>query len=79
MGNRRVSRMKYFTIIIAGLLSCAWCSPSQVKELCCPAACAIKHSDNWYRADSVLRGCMQGIRCDKQDLSHATVNEWCNC
>jgi len=55
----------------------ASCYQSDVKALCCSAACAAYNSTKWYRANDVLRGCMRGLGCESS--SGATVGTKCEC
>jgi len=55
------------------------CLQSEVRQTCCPSACAAKKSPHWYKADSVLRGCMKGLGCSDADSKGATVFMKCNC
>jgi hypothetical protein len=55
------------------------CFSSDVKQLCCPSACATKNSPKWTQADQVLRGCMKGIGCSDGESKNATVGMRCTC
>jgi len=55
------------------------CFMSDVKQLCCPSACATKNSPKWTQADQVLLGCMKGIGCSDGESKNATVGMKCNC
>jgi len=55
----------------------AGCFTSDVRSVCCPAACAAKNGPNWYRAEGVLRGCMAGLGCERPDA--ATIFSKCGC
>jgi hypothetical protein len=54
------------------------CFSSDVRQLCCPSACAVKRSPRWSGADEVLRACMVGIGC-KSEVRGATVGMRCEC
>jgi len=53
------------------------CLQSDVKQLCCPSACAVKGSPKWTQADGVLRVCAKGIGCKHVD--GWTVGMRCDC
>jgi len=55
------------------------CFSSDVKQLCCPSACATKNSPKWPQANDVLRACMKGIGCGDGESKNATVGMKCNC
>ena len=55
------------------------CFSSDVKQLCCPSACATKSSPKWSQANDVLRACMKGIGCGDGESKNATVGMKCNC
>jgi hypothetical protein len=55
------------------------CFSSDVKAICCPAACAAKASSKWQQADEVLRGCMKGLGCSDGSTKSATVFMRCDC
>lgn len=55
------------------------CFASDVKQLCCPSACATKNSPKWTQANDVLRSCMKGIGCSDSDSKNATVGLRCEC
>lgn len=55
------------------------CFASDVRATCCPSACAARDSAHWYRADAVLRGCMQGLGCDAGAVRTASVTMRCEC
>ena len=55
------------------------CFSSDIKQYCCPSACATKNSPKWTQADQVLRGCMKGIGCSDGESKGATVGMKCNC
>lgn len=57
----------------------AVCFASDVKQLCCPSACAVKSSLKWAKADEVLRACMRSIGCSDGESKSATVFSRCNC
>ncbi len=53
------------------------CFQSDVKQLCCPSACAVKNSPKWTEANDVLRACAKGIGCKSVDSW--TVGMRCDC
>ena len=55
------------------------CFSSDIKQLCCPSACATKNSPKWTQADQLLRGCMKGIGCSDGESKGATVGMKCTC
>lgn len=55
------------------------CFASDVKQLCCPSACATKGSPKWPQANDVLRACMKGIGCTDSESKGATVGMRCEC
>lgn len=55
------------------------CTTWNVRDYCCPAACAAYKSANWERANPVLRGCMAGLSCSESERSAASVELTCNC
>ena len=55
------------------------CFSGDVKQLCCPSACATKNSPKWTQANDVLRGCMKGIGCSDGESRNVTVGLECNC
>jgi hypothetical protein len=59
-----------------GLSADQLCFRSDIQEICCPAACATKHSARWTKADDVLRSCMYSLGCSDKN---ATVSMMCNC
>ena len=52
------------------------CFSSDVRELCCPSACAAKRLSRWQSADQVLRGCEHMLGCVP---SSASVSWKCGC
>ena len=78
--------MKYTAYFLAAavvtsvaLKSCeaeAACFRSDVKQLCCPSACAVKDSPKWYRANDTLAQCAKSLGCDSGKLSVFMV---CGC
>lgn len=55
------------------------CFASDVKQLCCPSACAAKNTPGkWTQANEILRGCMRGLGC-KSGVDSATVGMLCDC
>ena len=55
------------------------CFASDVKQLCCPSACATKNSPKWTVANDVLRACMKAIGCSDGESKDATVGMRCEC
>jgi len=55
------------------------CFQSDVRQMCCPAACAVRNSPKWSDADKVLRACMKGIGCGESESKSATVPMRCEC
>ena len=57
----------------------AACMASDVRDVCCPGACAAKNGPNWTRADDILRGCMRGLGCEESDVRGTSVFMACDC
>ncbi len=57
----------------------AVCFGSDVKQLRCPSACAIKRSTKWESADRALQSCMRSIGCNDGESKGATVGLRCDC
>lgn len=55
------------------------CTMWDVKDICCPSACAAKKSSRWADADRVLQSCMKGLGCSDSDVNGATVFMKCDC
>lgn len=55
------------------------CFSSDVKQLCCPSACAAKDSSKWTQANDVLQACMKSIGCRDGESKNATVGMRCAC
>lgn len=55
------------------------CASWNVRDECCPGACAAKNGPNWSKADAILRGCMRGIGCGAEESGRATVFSECTC
>ena len=72
-----VAVVLFLFLLLVERLANAACFQSDVRQLCCPAACAAKNSPHWYQADSILRGCMRGMGC--QGSETATVGMRCGC
>ena len=77
---RNLMRVIPWLCFVLAMIGCsvayASCFQSDVKALCCPAACAVKSSSHWYQAPAVLRGCMAGLGCDGKGASVFLV---CGC
>ena len=55
-------------VTVLVLRSCeakAACFQSDVRQLCCPSVCAVKHSSKWYDAQKVMNACAVGLGCSK--------------
>jgi hypothetical protein len=60
-------------------MASAACTPWDIKDTCCLAACAAKRGSNWPKADEILRGCMRGLGCSESEVKDATVFMNCDC
>jgi len=71
-------RTVLFVLLLASTAS-ASCFDSDVKQLCCPSACAAKKSSKfWPEADHVLQQCMVSIGCGEKSSSSSVFMK-CNC
>lgn len=52
------------------------CFTSEVRETCCPAACAVRARRMPSDGDRVLRACLRSLGCPDDG---ATVGMRCNC
>ena len=55
------------------------CFASEVRELCCPAACAVREKRMPTDGDRVLRACMAGLGCSEGESKSATAGTRCGC
>ena len=56
----------------------ATCSSFDVRELCCPGACAARHLPG-SRENAILRQCMVGLGCAPSETDGATTFQHCAC
>ncbi len=67
------------TLLIAALFDLPpvpMCFTSEVREVCCPSACAVRAKHMPSDGDRVLRACLEGLGCSDKS---ATVGMLCNC
>jgi len=71
--------------IYCGIILAGWfmmpepeglCFTSDVRAICCPSACAAKRGSKWYKADEILRACVNSLGCNDRG---ATVEGRCSC
>jgi hypothetical protein len=55
------------------------CFDVDVRELCCPNACAVRARRLPSDADRVLRACMRELGCSDTSIRAATVLMNCDC
>lgn len=67
------------TLVVGPELALASCAPWDIRDNCCPAGCAAKKTNQWPKADNILRGCMRGLGCTEDQTKSATVFIKCDC
>jgi hypothetical protein len=55
------------------------CFSSDIQQLCCPSACAVKGSSSWQKADEVLRGGVKALGCSDARTKSSSVFKDCTC
>ena len=80
--QRKIRILKHYHLLPVVLLlltstASASCFQSDLRAVCCPAACAAKKSTHWYQqADEILNGCAAAMGCERKRY---LVAMYCDC